>query len=255
MTPPSVGLVPVRCLNCTEHHSSGIDFTMAFQPIIDCKRKQIFGYEALVRGCNNESAFSVLSKVTDKQRYHFDQHCRVKAISLASQLGLSGVLSINFLPNAIYRPERCIQTTLEAARRYQFPVENIMFEFTENEQATDSKQLMSIIECYTKLNLRTAIDDFGAGYSGLNLLADFQTDLVKLDMALIRHIHKDRNRQIIVKHTVDMLRALNIEILAEGVETKEEYDFLKTLDIDYVQGYYFAHPGFESLPEVDLSLI
>ncbi|KOO12653.1 diguanylate phosphodiesterase, partial [Vibrio xuii] len=92
------------CKNCGDKNSLDFDFTMAFQPIINCKTNQIFGYEALVRGLNNESAFSVISKVNDDNRYLFDQLCRVKAISLASTLKLDSMLSINFFPNAIYNP-------------------------------------------------------------------------------------------------------------------------------------------------------
>ena len=111
----------VLCSNCTDEESLGFDFTMAFQPIINCQTNSIFGYEALVRGLNNESAYSVISKVNDANRYTFDQLCRIKAIALAAKLGVDSMLSINFLPNAIYKPERCIRTTLEAAKKYNFP--------------------------------------------------------------------------------------------------------------------------------------
>lgn len=126
------------CNNCSDKSRLDFDFTMAFQPIINSQSKEVYGYEALVRGLNNESAFSIISKVNDENRYLFDQLCRVKAIALASKLNLDSMLSINFLPNAIYRPERCIRTTLDAAKKYDFPVEKIMFEFTEVEKIEDS---------------------------------------------------------------------------------------------------------------------
>ncbi len=126
------------CNSCADKNSLDFDFTMAFQPIINCKTKQIFGYEALVRGLNNESAYSVISKVTDDNLYLFDQLCRVKAIALASKLNLDSMLSINFLPKAVYKPDRCIRTTLEAAQKYGFSTEKIIFEFTEVEKIEDS---------------------------------------------------------------------------------------------------------------------
>jgi EAL domain-containing protein (putative c-di-GMP-specific phosphodiesterase class I) len=92
-------------------------FTMAFQPIVHANGF-VWGYEALVRGPTGEGAATVLSQVTDENRYRFDQDCRVKAISLAAQLfpkGGSERLSINFMPNAVYEPSACIQATLEAA--------------------------------------------------------------------------------------------------------------------------------------------
>ncbi len=253
-TPPTI-YDRFSCENCRDNATLDFDFTMAFQPIVDCRSGTVFGYESLVRGLNNESAFSILEKVTDENRYLFDQLCRVKSIELASRLQLDAMLSINFFPQAIYRPERCIRTTLEAARKYQFPTEKIMFEFTEVEKIEDSGLVKSIVNCYQSLGFKTAIDDFGSGYSGLGLLADFQTDIVKLDMHLIRNIDQDRVRQTIVKNSIAMLRELNIRVLAEGIETAAEMAWLRTAGIELMQGYYFAKPGFESLPGVDFDAL
>jgi EAL domain-containing protein (putative c-di-GMP-specific phosphodiesterase class I) len=217
---------------------------MAFQPIINCQTNQIFGYEALVRGLNNESVFSIISKVNDDNRYLFDQLCRVKAIALASKLNLDSILSINFLPSAIYKPERCIRTTLAAAEKYHFPLENIMFEFTEVEESEDTDFVKSIIECYKEFGFITALDDFGSGYAGLSLLADFQTNIVKFDMALIRNINQDTARQSIIKNCLNMFRDLNITPLAEGVESIEEMEWLQKVGIELMQGYLFAKPSF-----------
>ncbi len=87
------------------------------------------------------------------------------------------------MPNAVYEPSRCLRTTLDAARRTGFPVENIIFETTEDERVHDAEYLKQIFVTYRQEGFKTAIDDFGAGYAGLNLLADFQPDIVKLDMA------------------------------------------------------------------------
>lgn len=241
------------CKNCQDAKELDFDFTMAFQPIINCKTQSVFGYEALVRGLNNESAYSIISRVNDDNRYLFDQQCRIKAIALASELNLETMLSINFLPNAIYKPERCIRTTLEAAKKYDLPIENIMFEFTEVEKIEDASHVKRIVEYYQSLGFRTAIDDFGAGYSGLNLLADFQTDIIKLDMALIRNVHSNTARQSIVRRCLEMFDDLDVIALAEGIETYEEYVWLKNAGIELMQGYLFAKPGFQSLPMVDFS--
>ncbi|GAA4494608.1 EAL domain-containing protein [Pseudaeromonas paramecii] len=243
------------CRQCLESVDLGFDFTMAFQPIIQCSSRTIFGYEALVRGLHNESAHSIISRVNEDNRYRFDQLCRIKAIALAAKLNIKTMVSINFLPNAVYRPERCIRTTLEAAKEYDFPIEQIMFEFTEVEQVKDHQHIKGIVDYYRRLGFKTAIDDFGSGYSGLNLLADFQTDIAKLDMELIRNIDQDPVRQIIVRNLVAMFQELQITPLAEGIETTAELGFLRAVGIDLVQGYLFAKPGFESLPEVDFSIL
>ena len=241
----------VSCSNCADSSELDFDFTMAFQPIINCQSNTIYGYEALVRGLNNESAYSIISQVNDDNRYTFDQLCRIKAIALASKLGINTMLSINFLPNAIYKPERCIRTTLEAAKKYNFPTTNIMFEFTEVEKIEDSSHVERVVSYYQELGFKTATDDFGSGYSGLNLLADFQTDIIKLDMALIRDIDKDTKRQTIVRNCLNMFKELNVMALAEGIETVDEYHWLKNAGIDLMQGYLFAKPGFECLPDVN----
>ncbi|CAD2226610.1 conserved hypothetical protein [Pseudoalteromonas sp. 3J6] len=241
----------VSCSNCADSSELDFDFTMAFQPIINCQSNTIYGYEALVRGLNNESAYSIISQVNDDNRYTFDQLCRIKAIALASKLGINTMLSINFLPNAIYKPERCIRTTLEAAKKYNFPTTNIMFEFTEVEKIEDSSHVERVVSYYQELGFKTATDDFGSGYSGLNLLADFQTDIIKLDMALIRDIDKDTKRQTIVRNCLNMFKELNVMALAEGIETAEEYHWLKSVGIELMQGYLFAKPGFECLPDVN----
>jgi EAL domain-containing protein (putative c-di-GMP-specific phosphodiesterase class I) len=242
-----------HCSQCKNKDNLGFDFTMAFQPIIDWQTKSVFGYEALCRGPNNESAYWVISQVNDDNRYLFDQLCRVKAIALAAKLKLSSKLSINFLPNAIYNPERCIKTTLEAAKQYNFPTENIMFEFTEVEKIEDAEHVKKVVEYYRSLGFQTAIDDFGAGFSGLGLLANFQTDIVKLDMGLIRGIATDKARQIIVKNCLNMFNDLGITPLVEGIETLDEMHWLADAGYSLMQGYLFAKPGFECLPEVDFS--
>lgn len=245
----------VSCKNCADENALDFDFTMAFQPIINCQTKQIFGYEALVRGLNNESAFSIISKVNDENRYLFDQLCRIKAIALASKLKLDSILSINFLPNAIYKPERCIRTTFEAARVHNFPTDKIMFEFTEVEKIEDTCFVKEIVECYKSMGFTTAIDDFGSGYAGLGLLADFQTNIVKFDMTLIRNIDTDKARQAIIKNCLNLFHDLNITPLVEGVETRGEMQWLRDAGVELMQGYLFAKPGFESLPQVDFSNI
>ncbi|GAB4257349.1 MAG: EAL domain-containing protein [Methylomicrobium sp.] len=239
------------CAECAGGAGLPFDFTMAFQPIVNTATRSIYAYEALVRGHGNEPAGKVFEHVNDENCYRFDQSCRTKAIKLAADLGIDAHLSINFMPNAVYKPELCIRTTLEAARVYGVPVERIIFEITEGEQVKDHAHLLDIVRYYQSQGFKTAIDDFGAGYSGLNLLAEIQTDIIKLDMALIRNIDQNRPRQAIVKAILQLCRDLSIEPIAEGVETARELDVLQSLGIELFQGYYFAKPAFEALAEVD----
>jgi EAL domain-containing protein (putative c-di-GMP-specific phosphodiesterase class I) len=110
------------CEGCGDEAGLGFELTMAFQPIVRASSGEVFAYEALVRGVNGEGAGAVFAHVHQGNRYRFDQMCRVKAIELAAKLGMQAKLSINFMPNAVYQPELCIRTTLEAAQRFGFPI-------------------------------------------------------------------------------------------------------------------------------------
>ncbi|GGD67962.1 EAL domain-containing protein [Lacimicrobium alkaliphilum] len=229
-----------------------LDFSiaMAYQPIVDVVEESIFAHEALVRGENGEGAWEILSRVTDENRYSFDQTCRTTAIRFAAELGCKQRLSINFLPNAVYEPEACLQFTLKAAKKYDFPREKIIFEVTEHERV-DSGKIVEIFRTYQTRGFLTAIDDFGEGFAGLNLLAQFQPDIIKLDMQLIRNIHQDKAKQAIIKGIVLTSELLDITVLAEGVETREEFNYLKAQGIRYMQGYFLAKPQFMQLATME----
>jgi len=243
----------MTCDGCSTASKLDFDFSMAFQPIYDAVAGRVWGYEALVRGLAGEGAYSVLSRVSPEQKYRFDQDCRVKAIELASRLfpaDDSLMLSINFMPNAVYEPAACLRATLSAARRNNFPTSAIMFEFTENEEVADTAHLQNIITEYRKHGFTTAIDDFGAGHAGLGLLVDFQPDLLKIDMKLLRDVDTSPARQAVVDGIVAIAGKLDITVLAEGIETEAEYLMLKAAGIRLFQGYWFAKPAFEELPAV-----
>ena len=244
---------PRDCEDCGKGARLDFGFEYAYQPIVDLERRTIYAHEALVRGPQGEGAASVLAQVNDDNRYRFDQACRVKAIKGASALGMTERLSINFLPNAIYKPELCIRTTLEAARTHHFPLEHIIFEVTEGERVEDGPWFAEILREYKRCGFKTAIDDFGAGYAGLSLLADFQPDLIKIDMDLIRNVDVNRPRQAIVRSLVQLCKDMNIQVIAEGIETPGERDFLVDAGIRLMQGYLFAKPAFRAIAPLDYS--
>lgn len=242
---------------CQGCRSGTHDFAiaMAFQPIVDTETGRPFAYEALVRGSNGEGAAEVLARITPENRYAFDQQCRVAAIEGAVAAGILDTdarLSINFLPNAVYSPVACIQLTLKTARATGFPTDRLIFEFTENEEMADTEHVKNIVESYRKMGFGTAIDDFGAGHAGLGLLARFQTDYIKLDMDLVRGLDASMPRRMIVEGVLRIAKSLGITVIAEGIETIEEYNVLRAIGVRYIQGYLLAHPSFKSLPPVNL---
>jgi EAL domain-containing protein (putative c-di-GMP-specific phosphodiesterase class I) len=247
------------CAACRNGINLGFDLTMAFQPIVDVARRSIFAYEALVRGSDGSSAGHVLSLVNEENRYAFDQSCRVKAIQLAAQLGIAeqgAKLSVNFMPGAVYSPAACIRRTLEAARENSFPLQAIIFEITETERVVDSGHLRRIADEYARHGFTLALDDFGAGYSGLNLLAELHgLQLVKLDGQLVRGLDRNPRSQRVVAATTALCRELGVEVLGECVETVAECEALQRCGVDLMQGYLFARPALEALPEVNWSAL
>nr|WKF55662.1 Blue light- and temperature-regulated antirepressor BluF [Paraburkholderia busanensis] len=154
------------------------------------------------------------------------------------------------MPNAVYQPAACIRNTLEAADKYGFPPHRIIFETVESENIVERAHLVQIFRAYRSFGFQTAIDDFGAGYSGLTLLADFQPDLVKIDMALIRGIDVNEVRQRIVGGVLKICNDLGVRVIAEGIETAGERDFLAGAGVKLMQGYLFAKPAFKGIPSI-----
>ncbi len=228
-----------------------LPFSMAFQPIVDVTHGTILAYEALARGPAGEPAATVLDDTLHNNRYSIDQRCREKAIAISSTLGILSTtadLSVNFYPNAVYEPKQCLQRTFNAANSVNFPLQRIIFEITEVEQVRDHAHLRNIMTEYQSHGLRVAIDDFGAGHSGLALLSEFQPDIIKLDRAITHRIDERSASRAIVRAIVQVCKDLNIQIIAEGIERRQEMTTLCELGIFQMQGYFFARPAFEELP-------
>jgi EAL domain-containing protein (putative c-di-GMP-specific phosphodiesterase class I) len=240
------------CGGCGRAAPLDLDFTFAFQPIVQWSRRRVFAYEALIRGVDGSGAGSILSRVTPETRYAFDQRARTGAIALASELFRDdgSLLSINTLPNAIYDPRRCLRSTLLAARAHGFPLSRLMFEMTEDEEVLDVAHLKRIASYYSTSGFTTAIDDFGKSFSTLEFFMDFKPHVLKLDMSLVQGADRDADRRARLRTLLSMTTENGVRIVAEGVETIEELAALVDLGFDLFQGYLFARPGFRSLPTI-----
>jgi PAS domain S-box-containing protein len=243
--------VSIKCDACKDGAIPPFSFSMAFQPIIDVEARRVYAYEALVRGPGGESAYSVLAKVTDKNRYAFDQACRVTAITLAKKLGVDKTqakLCINFMPGAVYSPAACIRRTLDTARQVSFPLDRLVFELTEVEEVKDRAHLRSIFEEYRRHGFKMAMDDFGSGFCGLNLFVDLTPDILKLDIELTRNLPRSAVALATMRALVQLCETLGVTLIAEGVETPEEFYALQTCGVRLMQGYLLARPALEALP-------
>lgn len=228
----------------------GFGFSFAFQPIVDVRNREIISYEALVRGPHGEPSASVFAQVPSQDYMHFDDVCRRKAIHLASRLKIPNQLNLNLHTSSIYEVDQSITATFKASRQSGIPVENIVFEVLETANLTDHRNLIKYLRLIQDFGFQTAIDDFGVGYSGLKLLVKYQPNYIKLDRDIISNIHQEHVKQSIFQGIQQICKPLSIEIVAEGVETVQEYHWLKEAGVSIFQGYYFARPAFEALPDV-----
>lgn len=233
-------------------------FSMAFQPIVDVLHGSVYAYEALVRSATGEGAQSILSRVPARDFHLFDRSCRLKAMVEALRCGFlerpGTRLNVNVNPNAAVKESSNIRRTCEEAVALGFPLDRLVLELVEDDEICDFNQLRALTEEYRACGVQIAMDDFGAGYSGLKLLSKLKPDIVKLDMELVSQLDEDHAARIIVHAVVNACFELGITTIAEGVERYEQAMRLRDMGVVYQQGYYFARPGFEHLPEVSFAL-
>jgi len=229
-------------------------FSMALQPIVSMRSKEVFAYEALCRGDEGESYAELAARFSTRLLSCFDRLCTAKALKLAAKLGITrgGVkISLNMRPttDAAAQDARYVA---RAARHYGIAADSIILELTEDARVS-CDDLQCILKKHHMAGMATALDDFGAGYAGLNLLASCHPEVVKIDRELIQGVDTSESRQTIVHGFVEVCRKLGAEVIAEGVETREECETLQRLGIDLMQGYLFAKPavGCAPVPRMD----
>jgi EAL domain-containing protein (putative c-di-GMP-specific phosphodiesterase class I) len=225
-----------------------LQYAFAYQPIVHAPTRSIHSYEALIRGPAGEPAASVLEQLAPLQGFALREEQRIAALESAARLGLSTRLNINFLPSDISHSPTAITSVLETAEQCGVPCGAIVLEVLESEIIRDSAEFSARMNAYRASGVSFAIDDFGAGYAGLNLLAEFQPDLIKTDMGLVRGIEGNGPRQAILRGIIRTCQDLGIDVIAEGVETAEEYAWLRREGIELFQGFLIAPPMFGGLP-------
>ncbi|MEP6619828.1 MAG: EAL domain-containing protein [bacterium] len=226
-------------------------YSYAFQPIIDTVAGEILSFEALIRGERGEGAGHVFSQVSAETLAEFDRDSRAFAVGLAGRLGISCSLNLNAMPGSLRGDDGGLDALVSAARQGGVPLDRLILEITEREAIVDYEQFAAVMDGYRAAGIKVAIDDMGAGYSGLNLLADFQPDMLKLDMHLVRGIESRGPRQSIVRALVMVCGDLGIDVVAEGVETVDELQWFESEGVRLFQGYLFGKPAFEHLVHLD----
>lgn len=225
-----------------------VSFTFAFQPIVDADKETVAAYEALVRGTQEENALDVLQRAAAGSLTEFNRSSHRQAIELAHRLELRSSLHLNVTPGLLSAAAASAGELVAMMKSRHLKAEQLVFEITEHEAIENEADFRRAIWALRESGIRLALDDFGAGWSGLKLLANFQPQLVKLDMGLVRGIEADGPRQTIVRAVLTVCEDLGIEVIAEGVETVSEYEWFREHQVFLFQGFLFARPQLQALP-------
>lgn len=227
-----------------------------FQPIIDAQEAdkpnpKKYAHEALFRIRDNTNTIippSYLFSVAESSDLLFslDLTARRSAIEHAAAAQLGTKLFVNFDPSSIYDPSYCLRSTAAAISQAGLNASDVVFEVTETHKVRNMAHLKGVLSFYRNAGFKVALDDIGAGWSGLNLLNELMPDFAKIDMELIRNIDSTASKQRLVKHLIAGSKENGIKVIAEGIETKEEASCLKELGADYLQGYYFGKPELKA---------
>ncbi len=223
-----------------------LKFTALYQPIVDLGQKRIIGYEGLIRGPSASMFHSPLALFNYASQCNrlseLDIACREFNIEQFHRLGLKGKLFINCAPAVLLDKSHPQGKTLANLRRLGISPESVVIELTEQYPLDDYELLREALYHYRSMGFEIAIDDLGAGYAGLRMWFELRPDYVKIDRHFIQGIHDDPVKKEFVRSILDISQELECKVIAEGIETVEEYRTVCSMGIVLGQGYYFARP-------------
>lgn len=227
------------------------------QPIIT-RDEKIYGHEVLARFVAEDgrllSPGDVFSTAKIRGRlYALDRTCRLAAVQYAKKL--PGKVFINFLPTSIYSPEYCLRSTTALANQLKIEPGRFIFEVVETEAVKDTEHLKDILNYYQEKGFRYALDDVGEGFSTVELLSDITPHYMKLDRQFVEGVAKDSDKQQVAHFYFDKARSIGSVPLAEGIEKREDYLFLKDMGYELFQGFYFSRPQPDPVTELDWSVL
>lgn len=236
--------------NVMEEALNNKEFEIYAQPKVKLSSKEIVGAEALVRWERQEYGliepdyfipiFEKNGFIVELDFYVFEEvHKKMRQWLNEGKNVLP--MSIN-LSRAHLRDGQFIERLLELSEKYDIPTSLIEIELSENVFMDDIQKLLIYIHKLKQLGYKISLDDFGAGYSSLNLLKDLPVDVLKIDSEFFRSNSDHKREKIIIESIVEMTKKLGITALTEGVETEEQCAFLEKIGCDLVQGFVFSKP-------------
>ncbi len=232
-----------------------------YQPIISLQTGNILGWEALTRGPEG-SYFQrpdVIFSFAENNGLLFatEKICRTLAINNFGAMEAEQKLFLNVHPRTVGDAGFIKGETMELVREYGWHPNSVVFEITERHSIDDYEYLKKTLEHYRNQGYQVAVDDVGAGFSGLYSIAEINPDFIKIDMSLVRNVDKNPERRAVVGSLLDLAVRIGCQVIAEGVETAGELKTLIALGVPYGQGYYLVRPAFPKpfVPETLVTLI
>lgn len=226
------------------HRKSIVSYS---QPI-DNSNEEIYAYEVLSRFTREDGTLiypnEVFTAAKSRGRlYALDRLCRMAAVSYSAVLKKKTF--INFIPTSIYSPEFCLQSTVKLANTLGIDPNQLVFEVVESEQVDDIEHLKSILNYYKDKGFKYALDDVGEGYSTLEMLKDIQPHYMKLDMKYVQGVSADHEKKKIAQMFLEKAIEVSATPLAEGIESREDFEWLKQCGYQLFQGYLFGKPSID----------
>ncbi|MFU9135873.1 diguanylate phosphodiesterase [Erwinia tasmaniensis] len=223
----------------------------AFQPIVEPLKRTISSLEALIRSPSGGPAQDYFASLPPEKLYEADLQSKYWALKQAKKMGIGrNKISLNLLPMSLVVVPDAVDILLDQIARNGLIPDQVIVEVTEDEVISRFDEFERAMRQLRCSGISLAIDDFGAGFAGLSLLSRFQPDKLKIDRSLITDIHHDGPKQAIVQAIITCCSAMEIGIVAEGVEKIEEWRWLEAAGIQRFQGYLFARPKLGGIAPV-----
>lgn len=239
-----------KIINAMEMAIQNKEFTLYLQPKYDIEKGTIIGAEALVRWISLENGFispgdfiPVFENngfVYEVDKFIWEESCRYLRKWLDEGREVHPI-SVNVSRIDLYDP-KLVQHLVDLREKYQLPSQYLELEITESAYTEDPEQIITIARQLREAGFVILMDDFGTGYSSLNMLKDIQIDVLKLDMGFLKSSDYSAKGGNILTAILKMAESLKMQTIAEGVETKEQVEFLKSIGCKYVQGFYYSKP-------------
>ncbi|WP_286236748.1 GGDEF domain-containing protein [Neptuniibacter halophilus] len=223
-----------------------------FQPIVDLKKNEVIGYEALIRGPAGSAMASpgalFQTAIENNLLHTLELLCRRRSLERFAELKPGGKLFLNISASLLGTPEHTEGFTAELLQQLGISIEDIVIELSEQHPFDQHGLTLSAVEYYRNMGFQVAVDDLGTGYSGLKLWSELNPEYVKIDRHFVSYIDRDAVKREFVRAIFNISNALGCQVLAEGIERQEEVATLMELGIGIGQGFYLGYPSPDPAP-------